>query len=121
MLKDFRQNYPALAALVALLIFGAGFFGMTHPSSVSSLVLLGGFVIFGLGVYLITLIVLRASGLSGRLSAYTQRLITAGTVLAVVVLLALQSLGQLTPRDAGAVLLLISAVCIYLAKLQITR
>jgi hypothetical protein len=75
------------------------FFILTDPKSISSPVLIFGFVMLGLSLYCILRLILLMTGLQTRLpKAYRRGLLLSGTLLPVLLLM-LQSIGQLTLRD----------------------
>jgi len=94
-----RYNWLILLGLVNLL-----YFSLLDPGANKSVVLFGGFLLLAADLYLLLRVVLFVlERLTGRQITLRRRMALLGTVV-VIILLALQSIGQLSVRDALAVL-----------------
>ncbi|HEX8226246.1 MAG TPA: hypothetical protein VF572_00065 [Candidatus Saccharimonadales bacterium] len=84
---------------IAAILTSVAYFSLTTPRSVQSVLLIVGFILLGLTLYGILTIILTVTGLHGRLSVRNRRsILITGTVFPVLLLM-LQSIGQLTVRD----------------------
>src|SRR3712207_4195191 len=103
------KRLPELALLLVLLAVGLLFFTLTNPNSVPLVFLVFGFLILAAIIYCTLRLIGKTTGLSNRVGAQKYSgLLIGGTVLPVA-LLALQSIGQLTLRDAVTLLILFVA------------
>jgi hypothetical protein len=93
------KRLPELGALCGLLLIAAGFFILTNPLTVPPAVLMIGFVILFAIAYCILSLLFRTTGLKERWSGTQARGYLIGGAALPVILLALESLGQLTVRD----------------------
>ncbi|GEM_PF-379001 len=99
-----RQAAPAgrlsrPTVLIAMVVVGMLFFGFTTPKSVPSVMLIVGFLMLAVLLYALLKLIFIATGLIGRLPrVYSRGIILAGTLIPVLLLM-LQSIGQLTIRD----------------------
>jgi hypothetical protein len=116
MLSKLKQ-LPELAALLLLTLLGLLFFMLTNPSKLPPVALMIGFAILAGIVYSLLRLLGQVAGLHERLSEGRYRLLLgAGTALPVL-LLALQSLGQLTIRDAITLVILFAAGFLYIGRM----
>lgn len=102
---------------VAAIMGGLLFFGLTNPSKVPSVVLVVGFVVlFGL-IFISLNLLLRLSAAYRGASRRRQAALLWGGSLLPVLLLLLQSIGQLTLRDVVTFVGLFVLGGLYLARL----
>ncbi len=106
-------NHVKLERIQKWLLVGVvaslAFFGLTSPKSLPPPMLIVGFVVLGTLLYCVLRLLLLVTGLHTKLpAAYQRGLLLAGTILPVI-LLVMQSIGQLTMRD---VLTLVGLFCI---------
>lgn len=88
---------------IVLLLTNVLYFSLVNPDGSKSLVLFGGFLLLGFDLFLVFKLSLYVVGkLTGKPSLARNRVVGLAT-LTVVILLALQSIGQLSVRDAIAV------------------
>lgn len=111
------KRSPELAFLAVCCIAGLVFFSVTSPNTMPPAGLIFGFAIILGTIYASLKVILRVTGLQPKLQAgqYTG-LLFGGTVLPVL-LLALQSLGQLTVRDVVALILLFAVGYFYMSRM----
>lgn len=95
---------------VGLFITDALFFGLTNPVRVASIFLMVGFALVLVSLYWLVFNFQKIAAFYMPWLS-TQKYLTLSVVLCLGTLLALQSIGQLTPRDAG--LIPLAAVAIY--------
>lgn len=116
-MRDLKQM-PDLAGLLAGLLLGLVFFALTDPRRMPPAVLMVGFAIILAVLYCGLRLIGRTTGLQERLRpGQYQGLLFVGTVLPVL-LLGLQSLGQLTPRDVVALVLVFAIGYFYISRLS---
>ncbi len=121
MLGTLRKSNPETLGLAAVLVVSGCFFALTSPESLSSPILVAGFIIIYAAVYLTIRLVLRITGLSGALSPPAQLIICAGGAGLAVVFLAMQSIGQLTLRDVITISILFGAGSFYFLRARRVR
>jgi hypothetical protein len=91
------------AKWIVLVLANLLYFALINPESSKSLVLFGGFGLLAIDFFLVFKLILTVIGrLAGRPTIARNRVSLLGTGV-VIVLLALQSIGQLSVRDAAAV------------------
>jgi hypothetical protein len=95
--KTGRLSRPiVLITIIAVCLL---FFGFTTPKSVPSVMLIVGFLMLAALIYSFLKLVFIISGLNARMpSVYSRGIMLAGTLIPVLLLM-LQSIGQLTVRD----------------------
>jgi hypothetical protein len=103
-------------SLVLIVIDGL-FFGLTDPRTVNSLFLIVGFVLLGLNVYVLVKIVLVFLAKLG-FSIKNRGKIAGFSVILACLLLALQSIGQLSARDVLIIVPLTVLLYIYTAYIR---
>jgi hypothetical protein len=84
---------------VVLSLVAVAFFCVTMPQNVPSVLLIAGFLVLGILFYSVLKLLLISLGLERRLSTGHKRIIVATGVVLPLILLSLQSVGQLTLRD----------------------
>lgn len=103
---------PKYSYILGLLVFDGLFFGLTNPTKSASVFLILGFLLVVANLYLLVRGLMAVSGWYG-LSFGKHTLRTASVITGVIGgIVALQSMGQLTPRDV--MVLLPFAVLTYL-------
>lgn len=112
------KQIPEIVLLAILLLVGAGFFMFTNPRNVPSVLLIVGFVIIFAVIYVAVRFGIRVAGFKSRLSNAQYKVLTLGGAGLPVILLALQSIGQLTIRDVVTILALFLAGSFYAMKLS---
>lgn len=90
--------------LLALILANMVFFCLVNPESSKSLVLFGGFFLLAADFYLGLKVVLLTAGRLLRRPSIGRNRVAGLVTLVIIVLLALQSIGQLSARDAVAVI-----------------
>lgn len=111
MVKKILENRLTIKAVILLVADGL-FFGLINPNTANSTLLLVGFILFGLSLYLLIeaiFLILRKIGIEVKRS----KKITGYIVIPVCLLLALQSLGQLSVFDILIVIPLVVLLYIY--------
>jgi hypothetical protein len=116
MYQTFKKN-PELAALPILILLGVGFFAATNPERLPPALLLIGFIIVAGILYSGLRLAARLLGVSDRIPAAKLRGMLIGATVLPVMMLALQSLGQLTPRDTITLLVLFVAGYFYISRM----
>lgn len=111
------QQLPEIVILTVLLMVGAVFFMFTNPRSVPSVVLIVGFAMIFAVLYVGLRLIIRLLGLRDRMSAAQYKVLTLGGAGLPVLLLALQSIGQLTLRDVVTIAALFLVGSFYAMKL----
>jgi hypothetical protein len=112
------RRWPELSLLSVFGLLGLGLFTLTDPGHVPPAVLVFSFfVVFGL-FYSGLRLVGRYTGLSGRLKRVRYNGLLLGAAALPVLLLALQSIGQLTIRDTLTLGVIFVAVYFYAVRQQ---
>ncbi len=112
-----RKAYLQLGCLLGADIL---LFGGTNPKDIPSYMLIVGFMLLSLTIYFLLkglVVLLRLAGFPIK---HTRRLLTAGTAL-FSGCMALQSIGQLSFRDALVLCLLICLLYVYIAYAKAER
>ena len=106
-LSPTQASYRA-HSLVYLVVLAAGacFFGLTSPTALPLPLLLVSFVVAGCMLYSVVRLALIVTSLDMRATAFQRRALTGILVVLPVLLLMLQSIGQLTVRDVVTLCLL---------------
>ncbi len=112
------KQYPEAAGLVLSLLAGSIFFAFTSPSSLSSPILVAGFLCVFLAAYFALRLLLCIMGFTQRLTPFVRSLTAWGGAGIVTVFLAMQSIGQLTKRDAITMLILFAVGCFYAIRMR---
>lgn len=110
------KRLPEVGALVLLMVVGIGFFAFTNPATLPpATLMLAFFIMFGV-LYFACKLTLGAIGVKDKLSPGLYTGVLLGGAALPVLLLALQSLGQLTPRDTITLAVLYVAGYFYLSR-----
>lgn len=112
------KSLPELAALALLIVLGLVFFSITDPAELPPAALMLGFAILTGIVYSIVRLVAKATGMRRRVTKVQYDGLVAGATVLPIMLLALQSLGQLTARDTITLLVLTVAGYFYISRLS---
>jgi hypothetical protein len=104
-----------LWAAMLLFIFDAGFFMFTNPSRVASYILIVGFLLFALTLYYSVGTLLYISSFYGLSFGKHRHRLALFLSTAIGGLLALQSMGELTARDALVLLPIAVLLYVYLS------
>lgn len=102
---------------IVLLVLDGLFFGLTNPNKINSVFLVIGFVLFGLSLYLFVQIFLTFLHKLGFKVKNRGKLAGFVAILASI-LLAMQSIGQLSDRDVLIIIPLAILLYIYVAYIQ---
>ena len=102
-----------IQACLLLLLADLLFFGIVSPRDAASPLLFVGFILLGLSSGIVWYGLLRLSRIMVGLPKRGIRRLTLGLTLTTVVLLALQSIGQLTVRDGFVILVLLGIFWFY--------
>ena len=115
------KKMPEIAAMLLLLIGAAVFFGSTNPSAVQPAILMVGFGWIAAIVCCLVIFILRATGLKSRIERSGKvryRAVLVGVTLLPVLLLAMQSTGQLAGRDLITLAVFYAAGYFYVSRIQ---
>lgn len=112
------KKLPELAALPLLILIGLAFFAATDPSKLPPAALILGFAILTGILYCIVRLIARAAGLRTKMTKVQYDGLLAGATVLPILLLALQSLGQLTVRDSITLAVLAIAAYFYMSRLS---
>lgn len=115
------RNGPEGLALLVLFIVAAVFFASTNPGRVSPVVCMIGFGLLLGMVYCVVRLLARVCRLKDRLTPMQYTGYVFGATVLPVLLLALQSLGQLTWRDAATLLLIFGVGYFYMSRVGARR
>lgn len=94
-----RSNRKAALKYIITITVSLLFFSLVSPTAVPLVMLIVGFVMLGALFYAIWQLLLLASGLTPKLTTVQRRVIIVLGVFLPLLLIMLQSLGQLTVRD----------------------
>jgi hypothetical protein len=112
------KRLPELAVLLALCLCAVTFFAVTNPKNVPPIVLVAGFVLL-LGIwYCLLRLAMRLSGAQERLTGGQYNGLLLGLTIVPIMLLALQSIGQLTARDVVTLSVLFAAGYFYVSRMS---
>lgn len=112
------KKWPDLSLLIGFCVLALILFTVTNPSHVPPAVLvLGFFVLFGI-FYSGFRLIGRVTGLKERLSRLQYNGLLIGVAALPVMLLALQSIGQLTIRDTITLAIIFVAGYFYISRQQ---
>lgn len=103
-----------------LLVVDSLFFGLFSPSQ-SSWLLLPGFALLIATIYGVFTLLVRLMGKFITIKAAMQKKITVFGTFVIGVILALQSLGQLTPKDIITVIPLLAVLYLYISYFTLKR
>ena len=106
---NYTRGRPSLFSLGLIIIDGL-FFGLTNPNNIASVLLIVGFALILLTLCWLLYNLQKVASLYIPWVA-SQKYLSLSAALVVALLLALQSVGQLTPRDA--LLVTIASIILY--------
>ena|ERR1700722_121916 len=108
---------PSLYKLIVLFVLDGLLFGLTNPNKVNSLVLILGFLLLALTLYYLLLLLF---GFMIRLGfkIKNRRKLALFTVVVFWILMALQSIGQLSTRDVLVIIPLAILLYVYIAYIR---
>ena len=110
-----QKHYKKIARLLGVLVVDGLFFSLVNPLSAHALIIVLGFGLLVLTIYLSIDLLL---GLAQRVVAFSaglrRRLLDASTMLAGL-LLAMQSIGQLALRDLLVIMPLVAVLAFYVS------
>lgn len=113
-LRDVKKHTKRkLLRLGALFVFDGLFFSLINPVKAYAVVIIVGFVLLVITLYVLIDFVLAVSERIIPFSLYTKRRMALATTLVLSLLLALQSIGQLTTKDVLAVIPLAIVLSVY--------
>lgn len=115
-MTDKLKQLPELAVLAALTLAGLIFFMATDPGKLPPIMLMVGFAILGGIIYSGLRLAGRLSGLQERFGRERYGLLLFAATALPVILIAMQSLGQLTARDTVTFAVLFLAGCLYISR-----
>lgn len=115
---DKVKTLPELIGLGSTVALGLVFFTVTDPSKVPPAMFIVAFIILGAGWYCVLRLMARLGGLKERLKPFNYRSLLVGGTMIPLLLLALQSIGQLTARDVITLLVFCGGVYFYLSRLR---
>ena len=112
---------PEIVILPLFILAGTLFFLLINPRSVPPAVLMIAFLIV-LGIlYSAVRLIFRVTGIDKRLKPMQYKGLMIASTLLPVILLALQSLGQLTLRDVTTLVILYAAGYFYVSRMPVSR
>lgn len=103
--------------ILIILVIDGFFFGLTNPNKINSVFLIAGFILLGLTLYLLVQIIMSYLIKLGFKFKNRREIAIFSSVL-VVILLALQSIGQLSGRDVLIIIPAIILLFIYLTYIR---
>jgi hypothetical protein len=115
---DKLKQLPELAALPLLIIVGLLFFASTNPANLPPAALMVGFLFLAGVMYCLVRLVTRLSGLQDRLSKGKYNALLVTMTALPVILVAMQSIGQLTVRDAVTIGVLFLVFGFYISRMS---
>lgn len=115
---NYTRGRPSLFSLGLIIIDGL-FFGLTNPNNIASVLLIVGFALVSLTLYWLLYNLQKVASLYVPWVT-SQKYLSLSAALVVALLLALQSVGQLTPRDALLVTIASTILYAYLSYSQKT-
>jgi hypothetical protein len=101
--------------LIGLLVVDGFFFGLTNPNSVSSQFLVIGYLFIILSIYALLRAFSQFIGIYSAAAQQTARRMARLLSILAAILLGMQSVGQLSPKDVMALIPLVAVAYIYLA------
>ena len=117
-MKSVRKYF----GILVLYLIAIGLLTLTNPQHINPVLLIVPLLIFFFAVFLTVIAVLRGvASRHHRTVSRTAIIITAALTALPVVLLLLQSIGQLSARDVITIVLLITVLSIYISKFGLGR
>lgn len=101
--------------ILGLVIVDGLFFSFTNPAKVPSQLLIVGYGLLAVSLYVLSQLIGKALTAYGGLRREAVRRITRLVAVLLILLLGMQSVGQLAPRDVAALVPLVVVGYIYLA------
>ena len=114
-MKSHRKR--KLLTLGALFVADGLFFSLVNPNNVYAAVIILGFLLLALTIYALLDFLLALAERIVPFSPITKKRIALATTMVVSLLLAMQSIGQLTPKDILAVIPLVIVLSFYFSYL----
>ncbi|HWT56020.1 MAG TPA: hypothetical protein VN031_03235 [Candidatus Microsaccharimonas sp.] len=102
-----------LIQLVALFVIDALFFSLVNPVNAYAIVIVVGFILLIITIYMLIDFFLALGERIIPFSAHTKRRMALATTLVLALLIAMQSIGQLTTKDVLAVIPLVLVLSLY--------
>jgi len=113
------KRYPELAVLVTAVVAATLFFSAMNPRNSAPIVLVAAFILLLVISYCGVRLTARVLKLDRRLRPVPYNGLVVSLSLLPVMLLALQSIGQLTPRDVITLIILFLAGYFYVTRLYL--
>jgi hypothetical protein len=110
-----RKHYKKIGRLLAVLVIDGLFFSLINPQKTHSVIIIVGFGLLVLTVYLGIDLLLGLLQRVMSFSAATRRRLQDASTMLIALLLAMQSIGQLTIRDLLALIPLVLVLAFYLS------
>jgi len=110
-----KRHTPKLLRLATLLVVDLLFFGLIDPRNAYALVVVGGFVLLVATLYVIIDLLLILLERVITLRPMTRHRLHTATTMLLALLLAMQSIGQLTVKDMAAIVPLVVVAAFYLS------
>lgn len=117
MMQHYFKRLPEVTVLAATILGGLIFFSVVSPQNSPPMMLVVGFLFLLVAIYCIVRLAARALHLSTRLKPVPYHGLLIGVSLLPITLLALQSIGQLTPRDVITLAILFVAGYFYVSRM----
>jgi membrane-associated HD superfamily phosphohydrolase len=102
-----------LIRLGILFVLDALFFSLVNPNNTYAIVIVAGYILLIITLYVLIDFLLAVSERIIPFSAHTKRRMAVATTLVLALLIAMQSIGQLTVRDILAVIPLVVVLSLY--------
>lgn len=115
-MPDKLKQIPELTALLICMIAGLAFFMLTDPGRLAPVMLMVGYALLAGVLYSAIRLTGRLSGLQSRFGGERYKLLLIAATALPLILLAMQSLGQLTIRDTVTIVILFAAGCLYISR-----
>lgn len=109
---------PSVIYLVATIVADAAFFGLTDPAKVGTALLMIGFVLAVATIYWLSRGFTLLLGLYSKTLRQQRTRLTRALTVSGAVLVALQSIGQLSLRDLAVLLPLVTITYFYISYLR---
>lgn len=117
MLIKLIRRMPELGVLLGAVVIGAVFFSLTSPQNVPPVMLMIAFGLLLISIYCVLRLVGRAMGLPERMKPLRYHALVFGGTLLPVVLLALQSIGQLDVRSMIVLTVIFAGTYFYISRM----
>jgi len=113
-----KHHKRKLLRLAVLFVADALFFSLVNPQKVYAVVIIVGFVLLGLTIYALLDFLLALAERIVPFSLHTKKRIALAATLVISLLIAMQSIGQLTVKDILAVIPLVIVLSFYFSYLS---